>query len=250
MGQRKDWLRRWYQRAQFDFEGISGWLAIACNPFYFNRRGLFHAFRALAPHMTGRVLDFGCGSKPYERLFTACSEYIGCDVEVSGHDHANEQIDVYYDGHHIPFEDGSVDSIFAAQSFEHIPNLNEVLVELHRILKIGGEMVISVPFVWNEHEVPYDFRRFTSYGVRRLLERAGFEIIELHKSNLYVGTLVQMAMEYVRKQMAERISGKLSILLQCCFLAPMTLAGLVLERVLPEDDSFYSDNIFLCRKTK
>jgi hypothetical protein len=82
-----------------------GFLAIFINPFFFIRRGLFINIRENAKKLEGVLLDFGCGRKPYKNLF-AVKEYIGVDIEQSGHSHALSEVDVYYDGKTIPFPAG------------------------------------------------------------------------------------------------------------------------------------------------
>src|SRR5262245_45614230 len=110
------------------------------NPFYFIRRSLYDKIKQLAPHLHGRLLDFGCGSKPYESRFTNSNEYIGLDFESEGHSHANENIDVIYDGKRIPFDDEHFDSVFSSEVFEHIFNLEEVIPEIKRVLKKQGKI--------------------------------------------------------------------------------------------------------------
>ena len=73
------------------------------HPFFFIRKGLLKGIAQHAEKIQGKLLDFGCGSKPYQSLFQV-DEYIGVDYENSGHTHINEQIDVFYDGKHLPFE--------------------------------------------------------------------------------------------------------------------------------------------------
>src|SRR5687768_12801984 len=120
-----------YIRKQSFEPGIAG---IFLNPFYFIRRALFSHIKAMAPSLSGRLLDFGCGRKPYEHLFSV-KEYIGIDMEQTGHEHTHSKVDVYYDGKHIPFADESFDSVFCSEVFEHIFNLDEVIEEIGRILK-------------------------------------------------------------------------------------------------------------------
>ena len=91
-----------------------GPLGAFVNPFYFARKGLVDAIAELAPQIGGKVLDVGCGSKPYRELFSA-TEYVGLDVEQSGHDHRHEDVDVLYDGKTFPFPDGSFDSVVCFQ---------------------------------------------------------------------------------------------------------------------------------------
>src|SRR5688572_16870816 len=105
-------------------------LAVIVNPVYIVRRGLLKAISALAPQIAGDVLDFGCGSKPYESLFTQARSYIGTDIRVSGHDHANSKVDVYYDGKTLPFPDGHFDGVVCFEVLEHVFNIDEVMREI------------------------------------------------------------------------------------------------------------------------
>ena len=159
------------KKAQFIFEGKYKTIAFWTCPFYFVRKHLYENIAEIAPLLKGSILDFGCGAKPYAELFVNCTKYVGMDIDVSGHDHSNELIDVYYDGKHIPFEDEVFDNVFSSEVFEHIANPEKILPEINRVLKNNGYMLATVPFIWNEHEIPYDFKRYTSFGIKELLER-------------------------------------------------------------------------------
>jgi SAM-dependent methyltransferase len=166
------------------------------NPFYFIRRSLYEKIKLLAPELDGRLLDFGCGSKPYQSLFTNATQYIGLDFDSEGHSHKNEKIDVIYDGKKIPFDDEHFDSVFSSEVFEHIFNLEEIIPEIKRVMKRHGKILITCPFVWNEHEVPIDFARYTQFALKHLLEKNGFEILVLDKSGDFTMAVYQMRMLY------------------------------------------------------
>ena len=110
---------------------ISSYRSIFTNPFFIIRNGIYKALLNLAPRLEGKLLDVGCGSKPYEELFSV-KEYIGLDIEESGHPHENEIIDIFYDGKKIPFEDHTFDSVFASEVFEHVFNLDELIKEINQ----------------------------------------------------------------------------------------------------------------------
>lgn len=162
------------------------------NPYYIIRKHLLYHISKNAPSLQGKMMDFGCGTKPYKPLFTNVSEYIGVDYNGEGHSHKDENIDVMYDGKKIPFPDNTFDSILSSEVFEHIFNLEEILDELNRVLKPGGRILITVPFAWHEHEMPNDFGRYTSIGFQSLLERHNFKIISLEKTSSFVETLFQL----------------------------------------------------------
>lgn len=110
-------------------------------------------------------------------------------------------------------------------------------------------MLVSVPFVWNEHETPYDFGRYTSFGLRDLLERNGFAVLEVRKSTSWIEIVFQMGIEFLRFQFSKIAqSGKVRFLMQILFIFPITLFGVVCNALLPNSDSFYGDTIVLCEK--
>ena len=155
-------------------------LSVFINPFYFIRKSLYVALKQEAPKLKGRLMDFGCGRKPYENLFNV-SEYIGVDIQDAGHNHKLSKVDVFYDGKTIPFADSYFDSVFCGEVMEHVFTPSETLLEINRVVKKGGQILLTVPFCWNEHEIPYDYARYTSYGFATLLEVHGFKIIKMNK---------------------------------------------------------------------
>lgn len=166
------------------------------NAFYFIRNALYKKVKQYAPELNGRLLDFGCGSKPYRSLFTHVSEYIGLDYEGGAHSHANENVDVFYDGKKIPFANESFDSVFSSEVFEHIFNLEEIIPEINRVMKKGGKILITCPFVWNEHEVPADYARYTQFALKHMMGKNGFTVLVQDKSGDFMMALHQMRMVY------------------------------------------------------
>lgn len=215
------------------------------NPFFILRRGLYKAVKKNAPSLTGKLLDFGCGSKPYRNLF-AVEEYIGVDIEVSGHNHENESIDVYYDGEVIPFNDNHFDSVLCSEVFEHVFELDKTLMEIHRVCKPQAHLLITVPFAWDEHEIPYDFARYSSFGIKYLLEKHGFEVISLTKTTNYVQTIFQMWNAYVYQHILRILP--IQLLLTPILIAPVTLIGIVLSKILPQNQNYYHNNVVLAKK--
>ena len=222
-------------------------LGLLFNPFFIIRRGLYNGVSQFSDYMKGKLLDFGCGSKPYRELFNV-SEYIGTDIEVSGHDHRHETIDVYYDGKTLPFTDGSFDSVFSSEVFEHVFNLDQILSELYRILKPGGHMLITVPFVWDEHEIPYDFARYTSFGLKHILREKGFHIVQERKTSNYVETIFQMWAAYVYQHIFPRYK-IIRIALTPLLVTPIIVSGLLLAAILPKNKNFFHNNVIVVRKS-
>lgn len=233
----------WDRQAFFPSYLLGMWI----NPFFIIRRGLLDRIRQIAGSLSGgNLLDVGCGSKPYEELFDVTS-YVGIDVEVSGHNHVDSRVDQFYDGKSIPFDDASFDSVFSSEVFEHVKDIEELIREINRVLKPGGYLGFTCPFVWEEHEQPYDFRRYTTFGLYDLLQRNGFEVVRTEKSTGYVATLFQMMSAYVWQHTLPR-----NVFVRLLFLpiivAPLNIAGVVLNKILPANGNFYHNNVLLAKK--
>jgi len=126
------------------------------------------------------VVDVGCGLRPYESFF-AHTGYLGIDVDVSGREAEGKRPDKYFDGVHIPFEDETMDAVLCTEVLEHCVDPGLLAVEMYRVLKPGGKLLITVPFMWGEHEAPFDFRRYSRYGICQQLERAEFQIDDVRR---------------------------------------------------------------------
>ena len=226
------------------FPGLMG---LFINPYYFSRKGLYKGIVSNKHQMRGKLLDFGCGSKPYRSLFDV-QEYIGLDIEKSGHNHDDENIDVYYDGEYIPFSDNYFDSVFSSQVLEHAPNPTSILKEINRVMKHGGYFLVTVPFVFDEHEIPYDFNRWTSFGIKELFIQNNFEIINMAKSTNYVETLIQLWNAYTYQHIFPQKNEYLKLVLTILLIAPMSLFGLFLSKLLPKSNILYLDNTLVVKK--
>lgn len=223
-----------------------GLLGFFINPFFIIRRGLFRGIRHHAPALKGRMLDFGCGEKPYRDLFQV-DEYIGVDIAVSGHGTEGGQVDVFYDGRHIPFADAHFDAVLASEVFEHVFNLDEIMGELHRVMRPGARMLITAPFGWDEHEKPYDFARYTCFAWEAILRRHGFRVIEAGKNGHYITAVTQLWIAYLFQHILPK-RPFLRILLNPLLIAPWTLLGLVMGAVLPKNRDLYLNNVLLVER--
>jgi ubiquinone/menaquinone biosynthesis C-methylase UbiE len=128
-----------------------------------------------------KVLDLGCGTNKYKKYFMQKNKFIGIDVKTSGRETNQKTPDVFYDGKKLPFNDGNFDLIICTEVLEHVENFELVVSEIFRSLKRNGSAVITMPFITAEHEIPYDFRRFTSYGIKKEFENMGFMVKKFEK---------------------------------------------------------------------
>lgn len=206
-----------------------------------------------SPQLNGRLLDFGCGSKPYKSLFTNVSEYIGLDYESEGHAHTNESIDVMYDGKKIPFPDEYFDSVLSSEVFEHIFNLEEIIPEISRVMKKQAKILITCPFVWQEHEIPVDYARYTQFALKHLLEKEGFRILVQDKTGDFTMAIYQMRMVYLNEHFipAVPLLGKSKFFRSNIppLINPIMNSWFSFWHwVLPKRDVLYLNNIILAEK--
>jgi SAM-dependent methyltransferase len=157
-------------------------------------RTYLHRFlaRAGATVQPGQlVLDAGSGRAPYRDLFSHARYETADFVAVKGKKYVEQ--DYVCDLAAIPVEDARFDHVLLTQVLEHIPEPATVLGELHRVLKPGGTLWLTAPLFYAEHEKPYDYFRYTQFGLRHLLESVGFAVQEIDWMEGYLGTLSYQA---------------------------------------------------------
>ncbi|MCP9237731.1 bifunctional 2-polyprenyl-6-hydroxyphenol methylase/3-demethylubiquinol 3-O-methyltransferase UbiG [Lewinella sp. JB7] len=131
------------------------------------------------------VLDAGAGSQPYRDLL-GHTKYESADFEAVDKNYVRSTY--ICDLKDIPVEDERFDYILFNQVMEHLPEPGRVLRELNRVIKPGGKIIYTGPLFYEEHEIPYDFFRYTQFGLRKLFTEEGFEIDRLDWLEGYFGT--------------------------------------------------------------
>ena len=118
--------------------------------------------RRRLPAYRGDVPDVGCGQSPYRFLLDKeTMTYTGIDtIDVERFDYVNPEI-VPFNGEHIPFPDGHLDAVTCTEVLEHVSNFQQLVYEIHRVMKEGAEVIVTVPWSARFHYVPYDFFRYT-----------------------------------------------------------------------------------------
>lgn len=166
------------------------------------RSAILRAIRSSTEQLRGTVLDVGCGQMPYREMLLGegyrAEKYIGLDLEVNPI-HRNQPDIVWIEGK-IPLADESVDSALCTEVLEHIPDPDRFLTEVARVLKPGGTLVFTVPFLWPLHEVPYDNYRYTPFSLQRHLTCAGFRKIDIWATGGWDYALAQMIALWMRRR--------------------------------------------------
>jgi SAM-dependent methyltransferase len=222
-------------------------LGLFINPFYFARKAIYNNIKSYASNIKGRTLDVGCGTKPYENLFD-CEEYIGLDTVNSGHKHEFSSIDIVYDGANIPFENNYFDSIVCFEVLEAIFEPKCFLKELTRVLKPGGYALFTVPFIWDEHDQPNDFARYSSFGLKHLFEEQGFIVVKNGKYLDDPRLIFLLVNAYIYKVIKRILPNRV---LSYMLILPLTSFNNIIGHIsfiFPKNRDLYFGNIFLLKK--
>jgi SAM-dependent methyltransferase len=140
--------------------------------------------RQYARFAHGRLLDVGCGNKPFEAYFRPyVDSYVGVEHEgsfaITDASSRASKPDHFYDGRRLPFDDASFDTVLNVDVLEHTPSPQHLVSEMGRVLKDGGTLILTAPFSFRLHELPHDYFRYTPNGLRELCARAHISVTEV-----------------------------------------------------------------------
>lgn len=149
------------------------------------------------------VLDLGAGTKPYARLYECCfRRAVSVDVDHSPHDLA--KVDAIADAANLPFADREFDCVICTEVLEHCRDPLAVLSEVRRILKPGGRVFLTTPFMIGIHESPHDYFRYTPWGIKELSSRAGFRCHAVEPRGDRIGVTL-LFLQYPIAKMLQRM---------------------------------------------
>lgn len=203
----------------FDFDLLS-------SPFFIIKKLQRDLIRRYGPRLTGKVLDIGCGKRPYRR-FLAAKEYVGVDSD------PNVGPDAVADVPGLPFENESFDAVLCTEVLEHTPEPKEALADINRVLKPGGLLYLTVPMSWGLHYEPNDYYRFTKYGLEYLLKESGFEVLEVERVGGFASLCAQRKID-VFYFLLLRL--KIPSALALALLAPFSVVSYLLSSVFDKID--------------
>lgn len=223
----------------------ANWLSNIANPFSVARNSIYLAVRELSPKLRGSVLDIGCGKAPYSRAFFH-DRWAGLEIDTPENRRAGVA-SFFYLGDVFPIPDRSFNSVLATQVLEHVFNPEQFLREINRVLVSGGTLLITVPFIWQEHEKPNDFARYTSFGLEHLLTTNGFKIIDQRKLTVGFEALGQL----IIADKFERISSRGHMRKGFFIFVESVLIKLgcwLFAKVSASHSNIYLDNLVLATK--
>jgi SAM-dependent methyltransferase len=145
-------------------------------------------------HPGSALLDVGCGEKPFFKIYSELG-YEGIGVDVPFSPHKKTSVDVFASAQFLPFKDCSFDVILCSEVLEHLPEPADFLAEARRVLRENGVLILTTPFLVAEHEIPYDFYRYTRYGLQSMLEKQLFDIHRIEPFGEMFGVLLSILVQ-------------------------------------------------------
>ena len=202
------------------------------HPQYFVKRYENSGVKLAEIYAKGIVVDIGCGRMPYKKRLGHIKKYIGVDSPVTSKWYNSQnKPDIIADATHIPLQDRSCDTILSLQVLEHLPDPQEALNEMKRLLKRNGILILSTVQTYPLHDDPHDYYRFTKFGLKKILTKAGFRIIRHEEQgNIFVllcqatNIFLMLQLKYMLEQNYSRY---LAILLLPFVLIFTTLFNLI-----------------------
>jgi SAM-dependent methyltransferase len=157
-----------------------------------------------------RVLDYGCADLPYRRLFPADTEYLAADLP--GNPLANVEIGA--DGG-VPIPSESVDVVVSTQVLEHVEDPNHYLSECRRVLRPGGQLLLSTHGFMVYHPDPDDYWRWTCAGLRRAVQQSGFEVERFEGIMGLAASGLQLFQDSLYWRLPRPLRDLFALLIQC-----------------------------------
>lgn len=138
--------------------------------------------RSLPKGLSGVILDIGAADQWVRESVPDDATYIALDYPATGAALYGSRPHVFADAAHLPFGDDSFDVVVCFEVLEHLADHTSALREAARVMRPGGRLLVTVPFLYPVHDAPYDFQRLTEHGLLRDLHDAGLTVTFLSKT--------------------------------------------------------------------
>jgi SAM-dependent methyltransferase len=167
---------------------------------YLHMRELLQSIIAYSGYARGRLLDVGCGERPYQPWLTGVVEYVGLDANYQS---SNPSVGGL--AYALPFAAASFDTVLCTQTLEHVEAPHLGMAEMARVLRPGGYLLLTAPQTWRLHEKPYDFYRYTRFGLQHLLEHSGLQVVHIVAQGGVWVTVGQIVNNAVHQRLRPRL---------------------------------------------
>ena len=159
------------------------------HPQWFAHRQEKALFMMIGSQTGTHVLDIGCSDQRIRSFLPKDSSYIGLDYYSTATQWYGTRPTIYGDAHALPFPDNQFESVLLLDVLEHLSTPDICIAEIERVLTEGGNLFLKVPFLYPVHDAPFDFHRWTRFGLIQLAQRHGLQVV----SERHIGEPVETA---------------------------------------------------------
>lgn len=207
-------------------------------PEHLEKWFILKSINEVARESKGILLDVGCGTKPYYDIFkeNVCS-YIGIEYPFSSNPEIKKKADIFANGIELPIKSNSIDIVLSTQVLEHLPHPEKFFEEVYRVLKKGGKLFLTTNQEWGIHKAPYDYFRFTRYGLKYLCESSGLDCLEVENRGGFWVMIGQRLSAYLYDRWVNRFREKfktiflINFIITAPFIALIQLASILVDKV-------------------
>lgn len=227
------------------------------HPQYFSEIYAWEAVELARREARGTLLDIGCGRMPYRPyLEPRISRYIALDhPEVTKLYSGKYKIDIYADATKIPLKNRTVDTVIMLMVLEHLPNPLLALQEARRVLKTNGVLILSTVQMYPIHDEPYDYFRYTKYGLKSLCNEAGFSKVSITSRGNFWIFWFQNLNVYLFQTLKKMLDRKVTFIIGLVLLVPFytiaffsNLVGVLFSHFDDEEESHFNlTHTVLCK---
>jgi len=196
----------------------------------------------VARNARGVVLDIGCADRWAERRLLPECRYLALDYPVTGAAIYRARPDIFATASALPLGDACIDTVLFLEVAEHLAEPDCAFAEIARVIRPGGLLLMSVPFLYPIHDAPHDFQRYTEHGLTRRLEMAGLRVESLQATTssleaagmLTCLALAGSAVESIRRRHLSMLLAPLLLLL----VPAVNLGAWLMGMLLPHWPAF------------
>ena len=209
------------------------------HPQWFIFKDNYKRISALSDYIKGKTLDIGCSNKEVKKYLPDDCQYIGLDYYKTAIEWYGTLPEIFGDAQYLPFADNCIDSVLLLDVLEHLPDPGLCLNEVNRVLVGRGVFIILVPFLYPIHDAPLDFHRWTIFGLRKLVQRHGFKIVEeRHEGNPaeLAGLMMSIALsKTVLNWFHQKNPAAISVILLPFIIFIINISTTILAYMSPQD---------------
>lgn len=199
-----------------------------------------------------KVLEIGCGNSILSQKMQSSNRLIRGDYPATSERYSNLP-HVYFDARQLPIADSSIDVVVVYEVLEHVKDYRLALQEIKRVLCSNGELYLSVPFLYPVHDEPFDYQRFTEFGLKSDMSEMNLELVEYQKYPSAYESIAQLIniiilRAILRSESYSKVLAFFLIVVLYPVLICINIVSCVVATILPNEPVFYLGQFLRARK--